>query len=138
MGLKRFIWRRTAVGRVIDTAKNIIDERSAVKGISRTFKEDICEDNPLTAPIYTLGKYDGKVGGYCEASQKYECKLIQQAEKFLAQQKIFEEQRDAYEKLLDEYEKEIHALEFKTVRTEEENQYLTQLLLKERQLLTLH
>lgn len=95
------------------------------------------EDNPLTTPIYNTGKYDGKIEGYTEASQEYETKLLEQAEEFLKQRQIFKEQQEAYEQLLDEYEKEIKALENKVDRTEQENMYLTQLLLNERQLLKL-
>lgn len=134
MGLKRFIWRRTSAGRIIDAVKNIADEGSITDGLKRTYKEDVCEDNPLTAPIYDTGKYDGKIEGYNKASQEYEAKLLNQAEGFLKQKQIFEEQRNAYELLLNEYEKEIEALGNKVDRTEAENEYLTQLLLRERQL----
>lgn len=137
MGIKRFIWRSTSAGRIIDTVRNIANEGSITGGLKRTCKEDVCEDNPLTAPIYNSGKYDGKIEGYTEASEEYETKLFEQAEEFLKQRKIFEEQRAAYEQLLDEYEKEIEALENKVNRTEKENEYLTQLLLRERQLLRL-
>lgn len=137
MGIKRFIWRSTSAGRIIDTVRNIADEDSITSGLKRTYKEDVSEDNPLTAPIYNIGKYDGKIEGYTEASQQYESKLLEQAEEFLKQREMFKEQRDAYEQLLDEYEKEIEILENKISRTEEENEYLTQLLLKERQLLKL-
>lgn len=137
MGLKRFIWRSTSAGRIIDTVKNIADEGSVIGGIKRTLEEDVLEDNPLTTPIYNTGKYDGKIEGYTEASQEYETKLLEQAEEFLKQRQIFKEQQEAYEQLLDEYEKEIKALENKVDRTEQENMYLTQLLLNERQLLKL-
>ena len=137
MGIKRFIWRSTSVGRIVDTATNIADEGSIIGGLKRTYKEDVCEDNPLTTHIYNIGKYDGKIDGYTEASQQYESKLIEQADKFLNQTKIFEEQRDAYERLLDAYEKEIEKLKNKMSRTVEEHEYLTNLLQKERQLLKL-
>lgn len=135
MGLKRFIWRSTSVGRIIDTVKNIVEEGSVGEGIKRTAKEDMCEDNPLTAPVYTIGKYDGKIEGYTEASQEYETKLLKQAEEFLKQGKVFQEQRDAYEQLLDAYEAKIEELENKVTRTEQENDYLMQLLLRKRQLM---
>lgn len=48
--------------------------------------------------------------------------------------RIFESERDAYEALLDEYETEIDDLSEKLDRTEEENEYLQQLLLRDRKL----
>lgn len=62
-------------------------------------------------------------------------KLLEQADQFLAQSQSFERERDAYEALLDEYEAEIQKLTNKVNRTEAENEYLQNLLLRERQLL---
>lgn len=137
MGIRRFIWRSTSAGRIIDTVRNIADEGSITSGLKRTYKEDVCEDNPLTAPIYNTGKYDGKIEGYTEASQQYESKLLEQARGVSKAEEIFKEQREAYAQLLDDYEKEIEILENKVSRTKEENEYLSQLLLRERQLLRL-
>lgn len=61
--------------------------------------------------------------------------MLEQADQFLAQTQLYEKERDAYETLLDEYEAEIQKLTDKVNRTEIENQYLQQLLLRERQLL---
>lgn len=134
MGIGRMLWRSTGIGRIIDTTKNIVDERSLVEGVKRTVKEDYCEDNPLTSAIYKSGKYDGKIEGYEEASDEYEKKLLKQADEFLEQTHIFESESNAYEGLLDEYEKEICKLSEKINRTEAENEYLQQLLLRERKL----
>lgn len=134
MGLDRFIKRQIPIIHTIDTIKNIVDEGSVKDGIKRTVKEDYCEDNPITSNIYKAGKYDGKIEGYNEASKVYEAKLIEQADAFLKQKKLAKEQIHAYESLLDEYKKEIDVLEDKFNRNQEENEYLQQLLLKERQL----
>ena len=40
MGIKRFIWRSTSAGRIIDTVRNIADEGSITSGLKRTYKED--------------------------------------------------------------------------------------------------
>ena len=134
MGLGRFLWRATGIGHRIDTVKNIVKEGSVVKGVKKTIKEDFCEDNPVTAHIYNTGKYDGKEDGYVQASEEYETKLLEQADLFLKQVKDFKKERDAYEELLKEYEIAIAELEEKVNRTEQENQLLQTLLLKERRL----
>lgn len=134
MGIKRFMWRSTSIGRIIDTVTNIVDEGSITEGLKRTYKEDICEDNPLTAQIYNMGRCDGKHDGYTEASQQYETKLLKQADEFLKQTKIFEDQRDAYNQLLNEYDVEIENLRNKVYSTEKENEYLSQLLKRKEQL----
>lgn len=134
MGLERMLWRSTGLGRTIDTVKNMVEEGSVIEGIKRTAKEDLCEDNPITSRVYQAGRYDGKVEGYEEASDEYEEKLLKQADEFLRQKKIYERERAAYEELLDEYEVEIDALSEKVNRTEAENEYLQQLLLRDRKL----
>lgn len=77
---------------------------------------------------------EGKKKGYAEASDVYEQKLLDQADLFLQQIKDAEIERDAYEQLLDEYEAEIEKLTDKVNRTEEENKYLQELLIRERKL----
>lgn len=138
MGLGRFLWRTTGLGRTIDTIKNIVDQESIVDGVKKTIYEDICEDNPITSHIYNKGKYEGKKEGYVEASDEYEEKLLSQADRFLQQKQLFEFQQIEYEKLLDDFEKEIDFLQTKLNRTNEENQYLQQLLHKERKLRNLN
>ena len=99
MGINRMLWRygSKGIGWIIDAAKNISEESSLTGGIRRTLKEDFCEDNPITSYIYSLGKNDGKKDGYIKASSEYEIKLLEQADKFLKQDKIFESEKDAYE-----------------------------------------
>lgn len=134
MGFKRFIKRQVPLLRTIDTVKNIVDEGSLVRGVKRTVKEDYCEDNPVTSAVYRAGKYDGKAEGYVEASEVYEAKLLDQAQKFLEQKELAKDQIDAYKNLLNDYEQMIDELSEKVDRTEEENAYLQQLLIVERQL----
>lgn len=134
MGLGRMIWRSSLIGRSIDTVQNIAEEGSVIAGLKKTTKEDWCEDNPITSRLYQVGRYDGKVEGYEEASDEYEEKLLKLADEFLEQKHIFDSERDAYEALLDEYEAEIDALSEKVDRTEAENEYLQQLLLRDRKL----
>lgn len=78
--------------------------------------------------------HEGKMQGYAEASDEYETKLLEQAEDFIKQKKDFQRERDAYEALLDEYDKEIDILNAKINKTEEEKEYLYQLMIKEREL----
>lgn len=134
MGLGRFLWRMTGIGRTIDTLKNIVEEDSIIEGVKRTSDEFWHEDNPITSRAYKSGEYDGKKQGYAEASDKYEKKLLHQAEEFLKQKKDFQRERDEYEALLDEYEKEIDMLNEKVNKTEREKEYLLQLMQKEREL----
>lgn len=134
MGLKRFIWRHTPEGALIDTIRSVVKEKSLIGGLKRMENEKWKEDNPVTSAIYKSRKYDGKKEGYVEASAVYEKKLLEQADTFLRQKEIFESQRNSYEDLLDQYEEEIDCLEKKVDRTEAENQLLQELLLRERQL----
>lgn len=134
MGILRGLWRSTGIGGIIDTVKNIVDEGDFVDGVKRTIKEDRTEDSLIGSAIYNSGKHDGKIEGYAEASDEYERKLIEQADKFLQQKKIFESERDEYEALLEAYEQEIDVLTEKVNRTESENEYLQQLLLRDRKL----
>lgn len=134
MGLARMLWRCSPIGSTIDMVRNISEEGSVVEGVKRYVKEDLCEDNPITSRIYQAGRYDGKIEGYEEASDEYEDKLLKQADEFLKQKQIYESEREAYEELLDEYEAEIDALSEKLDRTERENEYLQQLLLRDRKL----
>ena len=130
MGFGRWIWRRTLIGETIDTVRNIRKERSFFKGIKRTFKEEICEDNPLTSAIYRAGKFDGKKQGYIDASQTYEKKLLSQADEFLSQKKNLESSIKEYELLLDEYEKEIDRLSNIKSPTKKEKGFLEQLKIR--------
>ena len=134
MGLKRMLWRNTGLGMAIDTIKNIVEEDGVMEGVKRTAKDYVCEDNPITSSVYRSGKYDGKLEGYEEASGEYKEKLLKQADEFLKQKNIYESKRDAYEALLDAYEAEIDTLLERVNRTEAENEYLQQLIIRDRKL----
>lgn len=134
MGLIRLIWRSTGIGRTIDTVKNIVDEGGMIKGLKKTTREDLLEDLPITKIVYKVGLEEGTHEGYKDASQEYEKKLLEQAEEFLKQKKIYENEREEYELLMDDYEKEIEKLSNKLHRNENENRYLQQLLINEREL----
>ena len=116
------------------TLVNDIKEHGVVDGIKENIRRERQEDNPFTSRLYQEGKYDGKKDGYIEASMEYEAKLLSQADEFLKQKTIFEKQRDEYDNLLREYEEEIERLCQKQAKTEEENKYLQELLLREREL----
>ena len=105
-----------------------------IDGIKEYCRRDRQEDNPVTSLLYREGKLDGKKEGYVAASNEYEKKLLTQADEFLKQKDLFSQQRDEYEKLLSEYEAEIERLEQKQARTEAENKYLQDLLMRERRL----
>ena len=135
MGLKRWIKHMIfpcTIGE--DIAKNMIEEGSVVDGFKKTVKQEYCEDNPLTSPIYKVGKYDGKVEGYEEASDEYEKKLLEQADLFIQQKKDFLKEREEYESLLDEYDKKISELQIYANKTQTEKDLLQKLLIKEREL----
>lgn len=134
MGILRGIWRSIAIGRTVDLARNIAEEGSIKEGYKRTIKEDITEDNPLGKAIFHAGKFEGKEEGYAEASDAYEQKLLDMADQFLAQTKNVEKEREEYNQLMDEYEAEIERLEAKASLTETENDYLRNLLSRERNL----
>ena len=135
MGLKRYAKHKLLPGsRLIDTIKNVSEEGDFLEGVKRTIKEEYAEDNPLTSAIYKSGKHDGKIEGYEEASDEYEQKLLDLADKFLNQTRIYEDERDAYEELLDKYEAEIDRLVAKNNKTEVDNLYLNQLIIRDRKL----
>ena len=85
MGVMRMIRRYLGGAWLLDATENMIKEKSVAKGIKRTLKEDICEDNPIGKLIYETGRSDGKTEGYNKASEEYEEKLRKQAEEFFRQ-----------------------------------------------------
>ena len=78
--------------------------------------------------------YEGKKQGYAEASDEYEKKLLRQAVDVIYLQIDFVLDRVAYEAVLDEYDFEIDKLNSKLNKSEDEKEYLYQLMLKEREL----
>lgn len=131
MGLLRGFAKLNPIYRTANAIQNVVEEGSIIDGLKRTYKEDLTEDNPIGKIIYDSGKHDGNKEGYARASEQYEEKLLRQANEFLSQKKDFEHERNQYEALLDEYEKEIDILTEKADKSQQECEYLQQLLLTE-------
>ena len=132
MGFGEFLKKQLIPGYQEYTLINDIIEHGVVDGFKENIRRERQEDNPFTSHLYQEGKSDGKKEGYVKASKEYEAKLLSQADEFLKQKTIYEKQRDEYDKLLKEYEAEIERLSQKQAKTEEENKYLQELLLRER------
>lgn len=77
---------------------------------------------------------EGKKQGYAEASDEYERKLLNLADKFTKEKDAFQKERNEYEDLLDEFDKKIQELQEKNNKSQQEIELLNQLLLKEREL----
>ncbi len=131
MGLKRWLYRKVLGGWTSDAIQNVFEERNLKQGILRTVKEDIAEDNPVTSAIYKMGKYDGTIDGYNDASKEYEIKLLKQADEFLNKEKDYLIERDNYESLLDECAAEIERLTNLAEKSEEDKAILGNLITKE-------
>ena len=92
------------------------------------------------AVVYAIEKgteeyvYEGKKQGYAEASDEYEKKLLEQANKFTKERDAFIKERDEYESLLDKFDKRICELQEKVNKSQQEVVLLNELLLKEREL----
>ena len=134
MGLKRYIWRSTRLGYVVDNVKNIVDEGSIVEGIKRTHKEIIVEDNPLTSWACKEIAYEAHKEGYEQASELYNTKLLKLTDMFLSQMDMVVKERELYEQLLDEYEEEIERLSGIPTKTDAEANYLKELVYNEYEL----
>ena len=135
MGFGEFLKKQLIPGyKQYTLIKDIKEQGGVIDGIKEYCRRNRQEDDPFTSRLYQEGKHDGKKEGYVTASEEYEKKLLAQADEFLKQKELFSQQRDEYEKLLSEYEAEIERLEQKQARTEAENQYLQDLLTRERRL----
>lgn len=88
----------------------------------------------LTDKVFEKGRTLGKKEGYVQASFEYEKKLIKQAEEFLKQTKIFESDKARYEQLIDEYEIYIEDMMKKSNMSNEEKDYMNQIMVIERKL----
>ena len=89
---------------------------------------------PLYNSAYKDGEFEGKKQGYEMASSEYEEKLLRQADRFLEEKKVLKNELESFLELLDEYDSTINELNKKIDRTETENEYLHQLLMREREL----
>lgn len=133
MGIARFLKKALIPGYdAYDITKKIKDN-GFKEGIKERFKEDL-EDTPVISQIYQAGKYEGKKEGYVQASFEYEKKLLKQGDAFLKQKKHFESERMEYEQLLDEYEQYIEEMSKRNNLSAEQNRYLHELIVVEREL----
>lgn len=118
MGFLRYVVKLTLPGLIYETTKNVIDEGSLTKGVTRTVKETITEDMPGVSHAYQHiknegrkeGRREGRREGYNEASALYEKKFKDLTDKFLSQKRVLECQINEYIELLKEYESEIEQL----------------------------
>lgn len=88
----------------------------------------------LTDKVFEKGRSLGKKEGYVQASFEYEKKLIKQAEEFLKQAKVFESDKARYERLIDDYERYIDEMMQKSNMSNEEKDYMNQIMVMERKL----
>jgi hypothetical protein len=104
-----------------------VKKHGLVKGITEDTKE-LAKEAPIISSVYNIGKsdgvYEGKKKGYVQASNKYEKKLLEQAEKFKEQKVVLEndiEERDSllkeYEVYIEEKEAELEKLTKKQLQT---------------------
>ncbi|WP_058953074.1 hypothetical protein [Clostridium tyrobutyricum] len=134
MGFERFL-KKILIPEynAIDMAQKIV-ENGVVDGIKEKIKEDLLEDTPVISHIYNVGKYDGKKDGYAQASHEYEKKLLKQADEFLKQANVFKSDKVRYEKLIDDYERYIDKMMQKGNMSNEEKDYMNQIMVMERRL----
>lgn len=102
--------------------------------ICGTGQEGLMLYEALTDRAFEKGKHMGKKEGYQQASYEYEKKLLKQAEEFLSQRKKFEEDKEGYEQLIDDYEKYIDEMMQKNNLSEQEKDYMNQIMIMERRL----
>ena len=103
-----------------------------VDGLKSFTKETICEDAPLTADLYQLGKSEGKRDGFATASELFG-KEIRKLGKKLVQLKrdgkmLSKKQKADYERVIKAYDEELQRMTEKCDKTKSENQYLKKLL----------
>ncbi len=134
MGFKRFLKKSLIPGYELKSIVENVVTFGVVDGLKEEFKETYLEDMPGISHVYNAGKYDGKKEGYEKASNEYEKKLIKQANEFLKQEKVFEIDRARYEQLIDDYEIYIEEMMKKSNMSNEEKDYMNQIMVIERKL----
>ncbi|MBI5996115.1 hypothetical protein [Clostridium perfringens] len=134
MGFKRFLKKSLIPGYELKSIVENVVTFGVVDGLKEEFKETYLEDMPGISHVYNAGKYDGKKEGYEKASNEYEKKLIKQADEFLKQEKVFEIDRARYEQLIDDYEIYIEEMMKKSNMSNEEKDYMNQIMVIERKL----
>lgn len=88
----------------------------------------------LTDKVFEKGRSLGKKEGYEQCSFEYEKKLLKQAEEFLKQIKVFESDKVRYEKLIDDYDRYIDEMMQKSNMSNQEKDYMNQIMVMERKL----
>ena len=134
MGFKRFLKKSLIPGYELKSIVENVVTFGVVDGLKEEFKETYLEDMPGISHVYNAGKHDGKKEGYEKASNEYEKKLIKQADEFLKQEKVFEIDRARYEQLIDDYEIYIEEMMKKSNMSNEEKDYMNQIMVIERKL----
>lgn len=134
MGFKRFLKKSLIPGYELKSIVENVVTFGVVDGLKEEFKETYLDDMPGISHVYNAGKYDGKKEGYEKASNEYEKKLIKQADEFLKQEKVFEIDRARYEQLIDDYEIYIEEMMKKSNMSNEEKDYMNQIMVIERKL----
>ncbi|NGU53884.1 hypothetical protein G6Z29_11560 [Clostridium perfringens] len=134
MGFKRFLKKSLIPGYELKSIVENVVTFGVVDGLKEEFKETYLEDMPGISHVYNAGKQDGKKEGYEKASNEYEKKLIKQADEFLKQEKVFEIDRARYEQLIDDYEIYIEEMMKKSNMSNEEKDYMNQIMVIERKL----
>lgn len=140
-------WKRFAKKNLIpfyntkDLVSKIKDNGFA-DGVKIKLKEDFIEDMPLVGNVYDYAKAEGrrmgKYEGYNQASYEYEKKLIKQAEEFLKQANVLRSDKARYEKLIDDYERYIDEMMQKDNLSNQEKDYMNQIMIMERKLIELN
>ena len=88
----------------------------------------------LTDKVFEKGRISGKKEGYEQCSFEYEKKLLKQAEEFLKQIKVLESDKVRREKLIDDYDRYIDEMMQKNNVSEQEKDYMNQIMIMERRL----
>ncbi|MCC3865651.1 hypothetical protein K0040_15415 [Terrisporobacter petrolearius] len=129
MGILDFLKNR---GDVVYTDER--DRKVTLGDLAGTgYKYTILSDK-FTQHAFNQGKHVGKKEGYQQASYEYEKKLLKQAEEFLKQTKIFESDKARYDKLIDDYERYIDEMMKKISMSNEEKDYMNQIMIMEKKL----
>lgn len=86
MGFGRFILRLVVPGYNAYRLAGKVMEKGVVDGVKEDVYERVCEDDPVGSYLYNSGKNkghtEGMKEGYNRASNKYEEKLLKQADTF--------------------------------------------------------
>lgn len=128
MGFKRLLKKSLIPGYALKSLVENVATFGVFDGLKEEFKETYLEDMPGTSHIYNAGKHEGEKDGYVQASYEYEKKLLKQGEEFLKQTKLFEGDKARYEKLIDDYEKYISEMKQKSNVSNQEIDYMNQIM----------